>query len=112
MFFWWPTWLSHVLIIAFTGLKRTLYGFPFFFCIETNNELESSIHEIEEKESMIEKLSAELEELKNEVQTKADERERLLRKRKSLNEECNSLQKKLHYCDSLLKFVPKENLDS
>lgn len=83
-----------------------------FFCIETNNELESSIHEIEEKESMIEKLSTELEELKKQVQTKANEREKLLRKRKSLNEECNSLQKKLHYCDSLLKFVPKENSDS
>ena len=97
---------------SFYRFEKNAVWFSFFFCIETNNELESSIHEIEEKESMIEKLSAELEELKKEVQTKADERERLLRKRKSLNEECNSLQKKLHYCDSLLKFVPKENLDS
>lgn len=96
---------------SFYGFEKNAVWFP-FFCIETNNELESSIHEIEEKESMIEKLSAELEELKKEVQTKADERERLLRKRKNLNEECNSLQKKLHYCDSLLKFVPKESLDS
>ena len=53
---------------SFYRFEKNAVWFSFFFlCIETNNELESSIHEIEEKESMIEKLSAELEELKKEV---------------------------------------------
>lgn len=79
---------------------------------ETNNQLETSDKEIEEKNSRMASLMTELEELKEEVQTKKDERERLFRKRKSLNEECNSLQKKLHCCDSLLKVVPKVHTDS
>lgn len=79
---------------------------------ETNNELESRNKEIEEKKSRIETLSTELEELKQQVEMKVDERERLMRKRKLLNDECNSLQRKLHCCDSLLKVVPKVNLDN
>ena len=91
---------------------KGIFFFVFFFFSETNNELESSNKEIEEKKSRIETLSTELEELKQQVETKVDERERLMRKRKLLNDECNSLQKKLHCCDSLLKVVPKVNLDN
>ena len=52
---------------------------------------------------------AEVEELKQEVKEKTDERETLFRKRKRLNDECNTLQTKLHCCDSLLRVVPKVN---
>ena len=76
-------------------------------CIETNSQLEKNEKVIEDKNTRIATLVTELEELKQEMQGMVDERERLFRKRKLLNEECNSLQKKLHCCDSLLKVVPK-----
>ena len=54
----------------------------------------------------------EIEELRQQVKTKTEEREKLFGKRKRLNDECNTLQKKLHCCDSLLKVVPKVDDDS
>ena len=82
------------------------------FFIETNSELENSERDIEEKNSKIEKMLVEVEELKKQVKRKTEEREQLFCKRKRLNEECNTLQKKLHCCDSLLKVVPKVDLDT
>ena len=79
-----------------------------FSRIETNNQLETSDREINEKNTRIASLEAELTELKQQVEAKVDERERLHLKRKLLNEECNTLQKKLHCCDSLLKVVPRD----
>lgn len=82
------------------------------FSVETNNELESSEKEIEEKKSKIEEMLLEVEELRMQVKRKADEREELFSKRKRLNDECYTLQKKLHCCDSLLKVVPKVDSDT
>lgn len=81
------------------------------FLIETNNELESSEKEIEEKKNKIEQMLVEVEELRNQVKRKTEEREQLFCKRKRLNAECNKIQKKLHCCDSLLKVVPKVDID-
>ena len=62
----------------------------------------------------MEKMLIEVEELKQQVKNKTDEREQLFCKRKRLNEECNTLQNKLHCCDILLRVtvVPKVKVDN
>ena len=83
----------------------------FLYFAETNSYLETTETDIAERNEEIHKKLKEVEELKQQISSTMDERERLFLKRKHLNDECNVLQKKLHYCDSLLKVVPQENLD-
>ncbi|EDO41584.1 predicted protein [Nematostella vectensis] len=68
----------------------------------TQGDMEEAQREIEKKKTEIEKIKAELEELQQKTVT-------LNRKRKSLSSECSQLQKKLHYCDSVLQVVPPGN---
>ncbi|XP_031572256.1 uncharacterized protein LOC116306346 isoform X2 [Actinia tenebrosa] len=65
--------------------------------------VEDTITGITSKEKELERIKKEVEKAKKELSYMENEQHKLKRKRSSLNNDCSELEKRLHYCDSLLK---------
>jgi peptidoglycan hydrolase CwlO-like protein len=63
----------------------------------------NTLEKISSSERELKRIKKELEHKKNELNYIKNEHQELKRKRSLLNDECTQLEKKLHYCDSLLK---------
>jgi chromosome segregation ATPase len=75
----------------------------------------NTLEKISSSERELERIKKELEHRKNELNYIKNEHQERKRKRSLLNNECSHLEKKLHYCDILLKVInepPQQSKDS
>ena len=99
-------------------LRQKLYTNDFlnFSPINLLSVMNTSIEALDKATSArlkeIEKKEKELEELNVDLKRLCEEKDRVHLKRKLVNEECSSLQTKLHCCDKLLRVVPQSEGDN